>query len=80
MQILQKKAQTHKKLNCGRHPMLRFYKKHNLASKSFLLNKETQVEFFLKLWSENQNVIAGVCIFDTIAALLRAGFIDFDNN
>jgi hypothetical protein len=25
--------------------MLRFYKKHNLASKLFLLNKETQVEF-----------------------------------
>ncbi len=49
MKILLKKAQTHKKLNYGRHPMLRFYEKHNLASKSFLLNKETQVDFFL--WS-----------------------------
>ncbi len=28
--------------------MLRFYEKHNLASKSFLLNKETQVEFFFE--------------------------------
>ncbi len=28
--------------------MLRFYKKHNLASKSFLLNGETQVDFFFE--------------------------------
>jgi hypothetical protein len=42
-----KKAQTHKKSNFGKHPMLRFYKKHNLASKLFLFNKETQVELLL---------------------------------
>ncbi len=28
--------------------MLRFYKKHNLASKLFLFNKETQVEIFFE--------------------------------
>jgi hypothetical protein len=44
MRILQKKAQTHKKLNVRRHIIFRFYEKHRLASKSFLFNKETQVE------------------------------------
>jgi hypothetical protein len=38
-----KKAQTHKKINFWKYPILRFYKKHNLASKLFLFNKETQV-------------------------------------
>jgi hypothetical protein len=38
--ILLKKAQTHEKLNYGRHPMLRFWEKHNLASKLFLLKKK----------------------------------------
>ncbi len=62
--ILLKKAQTHKKMNFGKHPMLRFYEKHNLASKSFLFNKETQVEIFFKSvfgksnCSGNQSVIA----------------------
>ncbi len=28
--------------------MLKFYEKHNLASKLFLLNKETQVEIFFE--------------------------------
>jgi hypothetical protein len=46
--ILLKKAQTHKKSNFGKHPMLGFYEKHNLASKSFLFNKETQVEIFFE--------------------------------
>ncbi len=41
-----KKAQTHEKPNFGKHPMFRFYEKHNLASKLFLFNKETQVEIF----------------------------------
>jgi hypothetical protein len=41
-------AQTHKNSNFGKHPMLRFYKKHNLASKLFLFNKETQVEIFFE--------------------------------
>jgi hypothetical protein len=59
-----KKAQTHKKSNFGKHPMLRFYEKHNLASKLFLFNNENQVEIFYL------GVIAGVCIFDTIAASL----------
>ncbi len=54
--------------------MLRFYEKHNLASKLFLFNKETQVDFFLILCSGNQSVIAGVRIFYTIAASLRAVF------
>ncbi len=54
--------------------MLGFYEKHNLASKLFLLYKETQVEFFFETVFSNQSVIAVVCIFDTIAALLRAVF------
>ncbi len=36
---------THK-MNFGKRPMLRFYEKHNLASKLFLFYKETQVEIF----------------------------------
>jgi hypothetical protein len=54
--------------------MLGFCKKHNLASKLFLLNKETQVEFFFGTVFSNQSVIADVCIFDTIAASLRTVF------
>jgi hypothetical protein len=50
--------------------MGRFYKKHNLASKSFLFNKETQVEVSLNLCLKKQSVIVGVCIFDMIAASL----------
>jgi hypothetical protein len=68
MKILLKKAQTHKKMNFGKLPMIRFYKKHSLASKLFLFNKETLVEIFFESVSGNQSVIAGVCIFDTIAA------------
>jgi hypothetical protein len=68
--ILLKKAQTHKKSNFGKHPMLRFYKKHNLASELFLFNKEIQVDFFWNLCLGNQSVIAGVRIFDMIAASL----------
>ncbi len=66
--ILLKKSQTHKKLNFVKHPMLRFYKKHNLASKLFRFNKETQVEIFFESvfgksnCSGNQGVIAGVRI------------------
>jgi hypothetical protein len=41
------KTQTHNKSNFGK-PMFRFYKKHNLASKLFLFNKETQVEIFFE--------------------------------
>jgi hypothetical protein len=48
MKILLKKAQTCKKLNFGKRPMIRFYKKHNLATKLFLFNKETQVERFFE--------------------------------
>ncbi len=48
MKILLKKAQTYKKSNFGKHPMIRFYEKHNLASKLFLFNKETQVESFFE--------------------------------
>ncbi len=43
-----KKAQTHEKSNFGKHPMLRFYEKHNLASKLFLFNNETKVENFFE--------------------------------
>jgi hypothetical protein len=50
--------------------MLRFYDKHNLASKSFLFNKKTQVEIFFESVFGKSSVIAGVCIFDTIAASL----------
>jgi hypothetical protein len=39
--ILLEKSQTHKKMNFGKNPMLRFYKKHNLTSMLFLFNKET---------------------------------------
>jgi hypothetical protein len=48
--------------------MLRFYEKHNLASKLFLFNKENQVEIFFESvfrksnCSGNQSVIAGVRI------------------
>jgi hypothetical protein len=68
MIILLKTALTHDKLNVGKHPMLRCYKKHKLASKSFLFHKETQVEIFFEFvfgksnCSKNQGVIAGVCI------------------
>jgi hypothetical protein len=48
MEILLKKAQTYKKSNFGKHPMIRFYKKHNLASKLVLFNKEIQVEIFFE--------------------------------
>jgi hypothetical protein len=48
MKIPQKKTQTHEKSNFGKHPMLRFYEKHNMASNLFLFNKETQVELFLQ--------------------------------
>jgi hypothetical protein len=63
-----KKVQTHDKSNVDKHPMLRFYKKHKLASKSFLFNKVNEVEIFFESiigesnCSENQGVIAGVCI------------------
>ncbi len=46
--LLLKKAQTYEKLYFGNHPTIRFYKKHNLASKLFLFNKETQVEIFFE--------------------------------
>ncbi len=46
--ILLKKAQTHEKSNFGKHPMLRFYEKHNLASKLLLFNKATRVEIFFE--------------------------------
>jgi hypothetical protein len=67
-----KRAQTHKKTIFGKHPIFRFYKKHNLASKLFLFDKKNQVEFSLNLCSGNQSVIAGVCIFDMIAASLNS--------
>jgi hypothetical protein len=63
-----KKTQTHDKLNVSKHPMLRFYKKHKLASKLILFNKETKVEIFFESvfrksnCSGNQGVIAGVRI------------------
>ncbi len=66
--ILLKKAQTHNKLNVGKHPKLRYYEQHKLASKSFLFNKDTQVDnFFESVFkksncSGNQGVIAGVSI------------------
>ncbi len=46
--ILLKKAQTHKTSNLSKHQMLRFYEKHNMASKLFLFNKEIQVEIFFE--------------------------------
>ncbi len=48
MKILLKNAQTYEKSNFGKHPMIGFYEKHNLASKLFLFNKETQVEIFFE--------------------------------
>ena len=48
MRILLKKAETHNKSNFGRHPIIRFYEKHNLASESLLFNKETLVEIFFE--------------------------------
>ncbi len=52
--------------------MLRFYEKHNLATNLFLLNNETLVEFFSETVFEHLSVIAGVHIFDTITASMRA--------
>jgi hypothetical protein len=54
--------------------MLGFYEKHNLASKLFFLNKVTQIILFFEAVFSNQSVIADVCIFDKIAASLRAVF------
>jgi hypothetical protein len=51
MRILLKKAQTRNKSNFGRHPILRFYKNHNLASKLFLFNKEILVGIFFESMS-----------------------------
>jgi hypothetical protein len=48
MKILLKKAQTCEKLNFSKHPLIRFYEKHNLARKLFLFNKETQAEIFFE--------------------------------
>jgi hypothetical protein len=43
-----KKSTTHETSNFSKHPMLRFYEKHNLASKLFLFNEEIQVEIFFE--------------------------------
>ncbi len=43
-----KKIINTKKSNFGKHPMLRLYGKHNLASKLFLFYNETQVEIFFE--------------------------------
>ncbi len=43
-----KKIISTQKMNFGKHPMLRFYKKQNLAGKLFLFYKETQVEIFFE--------------------------------
>jgi hypothetical protein len=48
LKILLKKAQTHENSNFGKHPMLRFYEKHNLASKLFIFKNEIQVENFFE--------------------------------
>jgi hypothetical protein len=64
------KAQTYEKSNFGKHPILRFYEKHNLASKLFLFNKETQVEICFESVFRKSSVIASVCIFNMIAASL----------
>ncbi len=37
----------------GKHPMFTFYEKHNLASKSFLFNKETQ-NFFESVFGKSK--------------------------
>ncbi len=65
-----KKAQTHVKSNFGKHPMLRFYKKHNLASKSFLFHKETQVEIFFESVFGKPKCDYQCLHFDTITASL----------
>jgi hypothetical protein len=50
--------------------MLRFYKKHNLASKSFLFNKETQVEIFFESVLGKSKCDCRCSHFYTIAASL----------
>jgi hypothetical protein len=65
-----KKAQTHEKTNFSKHPMLRFYEKHNLASKSFLINKETQVDFFLNLCSGSQSSPRAASVFVSPSVIL----------
>jgi hypothetical protein len=66
--------------------MLRFYKKHKLASNSFLLNKETQVEIFFESvfgksnCSGNQGVIAGVCILTLFHIFILKQYSDLNFN
>jgi hypothetical protein len=43
-----KKIINTQKIKFRKHPMLRFYEKHNLASKLFLFYKETQVGIFFE--------------------------------
>jgi hypothetical protein len=65
-----KKAQTHEKSNFGKHPMLRFYEKHNFSSKLFLFNKETQLEIFIESVFGKSMCDCWCLHFDTIAASL----------
>ncbi len=67
--ILLKKAQTYKKSDFGKHPMIRFYEKHILASKLFLINKETQVSrnfLWICVW-EIEVWLPVFAFFDTIS-------------
>ncbi len=84
--ILLKKTQTHNKSNVSKHPMLRFYEKHKLASKLFLFNKETQVEIFFEsvfrksICSGNQVVIAGVRILTQFHIFIFKLYSDLNFN
>ncbi len=55
-----KKAQTHDKLNVGKHPMLRLYKKYKLGSKSFLFTAQIhklkfKSEYYLRINMKSSN-------------------------
>ncbi len=69
MKILLKKAQTQKKRILASSQLI-FYKKHNLASKLFLFNKENQVEIFFESAFGKSKSDCRCLHFDMIAASL----------
>ena len=66
--------------------MHRFYEKHNLASKSFLYNKETPIEIFFESvfgksnCSGNQSVIADVRILTRFHIVILKKYSDLNFN
>ena len=70
MKILLKKAQTYEKWILASTQWLGFTRNTTWLDSYFSVIKKPKYKFSLNLCSGNQSVIAGVCIFDTIAASL----------